>query len=42
VEIDPAVVEVAEKYFNVTNNSTLRMHTNDARVFLRNSTTNMT
>jgi spermidine synthase len=38
VEIDPAVVEVAEKYFNVTNNSTLRMHTNDARVFLRNST----
>jgi spermidine synthase len=40
VEIDPAVVEVAEKYFRVTNNATLRMHTNDARVFLRNSTNN--
>ena len=38
VEIDPAVVEVAEKYFHVTNNATLRMHTNDARVFMRNST----
>ena len=38
VEIDPAVVEVAEKYFYLTNNATLRMHTNDARVFLRNST----
>jgi spermidine synthase len=38
VEIDPAVVEVAEKYFYVTNSPTLRMHTNDARMFLRNST----
>jgi len=40
VEIDPAVVEVAEKYFYLTNDSHLRMHTNDARVFLRNSTNN--
>jgi spermidine synthase len=38
VEIDPAVVEVAEKYFHVTNTPTLRMHTNDARQFLRLST----
>jgi spermidine synthase len=38
VEIDPAVVEVAEKYFHVTNNSTLRMHTNDARQYLRLAT----
>jgi spermidine synthase len=40
VEIDPAVVEVAEKYFHVTNTPTLRIHTNDARVFLRRSTNN--
>jgi spermidine synthase len=38
VEIDPAVVEVAEKYFHVTNSSALRMHTNDARQFLRRTT----
>jgi spermidine synthase len=38
VELDPAVVEVAEKYFQVTNTPTLRMHTNDARQYLRLST----
>jgi spermidine synthase len=38
VEIDPAVVEVAEKYFHVTNSPTLRIHTNDARQFLRRTT----
>jgi len=39
VELDPVVVEVAEKYFHLTNTPTLRMHTNDARQFLRLSTT---
>jgi spermidine synthase len=38
VEIDPAVVEVAKKYFNVTENKTLQVHTNDARQFLRRAT----
>jgi len=38
VELDPAVVEVAEKYFHLTNNPASRMHTNDARQFLRLST----
>jgi spermidine synthase len=38
VEIDPAVVEVAEKYFHVTENAHLQIHTNDARQYLRRST----
>jgi spermidine synthase len=38
VEIDPAVVEVAEKYFTVTETPNSRIHTNDARVYLRLST----
>jgi len=38
VEIDPAVVEVAEKYFTVNESPTLRIHTNDARQFLRLTT----
>jgi len=38
VEIDPAVVEVAEKYFHVTESSHLQIHTNDARQYLRRST----
>jgi spermidine synthase len=40
VEIDPVVVEVAKKYFNVEETPTHHIHTNDARVFLRR-TTNM-
>ena len=40
VELDPAVVEVAETYFHLKPSPILRMHTNDARVFLRNSTNN--
>jgi spermidine synthase len=39
VELDPAVVEVAETYFHLKPSPILRLHTNDARVFLRNSTT---
>jgi len=39
VEIDPVVVEVAEKFFHLTPSPTLRLHTNDARQFLRHSTT---
>jgi spermidine synthase len=38
VEIDPVVVDVAHKYFGVTESPVLRIHTNDARVFLRRST----
>jgi spermidine synthase len=38
VEIDPVVVDVAHKYFGVTESPNLRIHTNDARVFLRRST----
>jgi spermidine synthase len=38
VEIDPVVVDVAHKYFDVTETPNLRIHTNDARVFLRRST----
>ena len=38
VEIDPAVVEVAKKYFNVTEDALHKIHTNDARVFLRRTT----
>jgi spermidine synthase len=38
VEIDPVVVVVAHKYFGVTESPNLRIHTNDARVFLRRST----
>ena len=38
VEIDPAVVEVAKKYFTVTETPNLVIHTNDGRVFLRQST----
>jgi len=38
VELDPVVVEVAEKYFQVTESPILRIHTNDARQFLRRST----
>ena len=38
VEIDPVVVDVAHKYFDVTEAPNLLIHTNDARVFLRRST----
>jgi spermidine synthase len=38
VEIDPVVVEVAEKYFHVTETTNSRIHTNDARQFLKRST----
>ena len=38
VEIDPVVVEVAKKYFGVTESPILQIHTNDARVFLRRTT----
>jgi spermidine synthase len=38
VEIDPAVVQVAREYFNVTETPTLRIHTEDARQFLRRAT----
>jgi len=38
VEIDPAVVAVAKKYFFVTETPTLWIHTNDARQFLRLTT----
>jgi spermidine synthase len=38
VEIDPVVVEVARKYFSVTETPKLKIHTNDGRVFLRQTT----
>ncbi|HEX5398217.1 MAG TPA: fused MFS/spermidine synthase [Verrucomicrobiae bacterium] len=38
VEIDPVVVSVAKQYFHVVETPMLRIHTNDARVFLRRST----
>lgn len=38
VEIDPVVVEAAQKYFHLVESPTLRLHTNDAREFLRRST----
>jgi spermidine synthase len=38
VEIDPVVVDVAHKYFNVTESPNLAIHTNDGRVFLRRTT----
>jgi spermidine synthase len=38
VEIDPVVVEVAKKYFTVTETPKLIIHTNDGRVFLRQTT----
>jgi spermidine synthase len=38
VELDPAVVDVAEKYFHLAPSPTLHIHTNDARQFLRRAT----
>src|ERR1039457_336198 len=38
VEIDPVVVEVAKKYFTVQETPSLKIHTNDGRVFLRQTT----
>jgi spermidine synthase len=38
VEIDPVVVDVASKYFNVTETPRLRIHVDDARQFLRRAT----
>src|SRR5471032_2587361 len=38
VEIDPVVVEVSKKYFNVVETNNLKIHINDGRVFLRHST----
>jgi spermidine synthase len=38
VEIDPMVVEVAEKYFHVTETNNSRIHIEDARTFLNHST----
>ena len=40
VEIDPAVVSVAKKYFGVTESSRHKIRTEDGRVFLRRSVTN--
>jgi spermidine synthase len=38
VEIDPIVVEVAKKYFNIEETNNLKIHISDGRVFLRQST----
>jgi spermidine synthase len=38
VEIDPVVVEAAKKYFTVAETPKLVIHTNDGRVFLRQTT----
>jgi spermidine synthase len=38
VEIDPVVIEVAKKYFTVKETPTHRIHTNDGRLFLRQTT----
>jgi len=38
VELDPAVVEVATKFFNVTETPAMQIHTNDARQYLRRAT----
>jgi spermidine synthase len=38
VEIDPVVVDVAHRFFGVTETPNLQIHMNDARVFLRRST----
>jgi spermidine synthase len=38
VEIDPVVVEVAKKYFGVNESPTHKIHVNDGRVFLRQTT----
>jgi spermidine synthase len=38
VEIDPVIVEVAKKYFAVAETPKLKIHTNDGRVFLRQTT----
>lgn len=38
VEIDPVVVEVAKTYFHVEETNNLKIHINDGRVFLRQST----
>jgi spermidine synthase len=38
VEIDPVVVEVAKKYFTVQETPNLKIHINDGRVFLRQTT----
>ena len=38
VEIDPVVVEVAKKYFTVQETPMLKIHINDGRVFLRQTT----
>jgi spermidine synthase len=38
VEIDPVVVEVAKKYFAVKETPKFRIHTNDGRIFLRQTT----
>jgi spermidine synthase len=38
VELDPAVVDVAKKYFTVAETPMMQIHTNDARQFLRRST----
>lgn len=35
VEIDPGVVEAAEKYFNLSESENLRVHTSDGRQFLQ-------
>ncbi|HUZ07148.1 MAG TPA: fused MFS/spermidine synthase [Candidatus Paceibacterota bacterium] len=38
VEIDPVVEEVAKKYFNVVETPKFKIHINDGRVFLRQTT----
>jgi len=40
VEIDPVVVQVAHDFFHVNESPTLKIHTNDARVYLRRATNN--
>lgn len=37
VEIDPLVVDLAKEHFNIRENDTLKIHTTDARTFLRTS-----
>lgn len=38
VELDPAVVDVAKKFFTLTETPNLQIHTNDARQYMRLST----
>jgi spermidine synthase len=37
VEIDPVIIEVAKKFFNVSENERIKIYNEDARFFLKNS-----